>query len=863
LPWHERAARFGWKSTAAIPLHLRGKTIGALTIYDDVSDVFDEEVRRLFVEMEKTIGFALDHFENAAERKEAEELLRSSEERYRKLVDNLDAGVVMHGPDTSVITSNPRALELLGLSEDQMAGRRAVDPEWKFLHEDHAPFLLQEFPVSRIIAEKKAIKNLVLRIVRPMSKDIVWVSVNGVPVFDQQGDILQVVVSFVDITERKQAEEALQESEKRMRAITDSAQDAIVMMDPEGRICYWNAAAERIFGYTSEEALGGNLHALIAPARYHAAQNAAFPAFLKSGQGNAVGKTLEMEALHKDGSEMSVELSLSAIQVQGDWHAVGFIRDITERKAMELALASTRDRLLLATKAGGVGIWDWDIVNNSLLWDDQMYLQYGITQDQFGGAYEAWAAGVHPEDKMRGDAEIQMAFRGEKEFDTEFRVLWPDGTIRNIRALALVQRDASGKPLRMIGTNWDITEIARTEKELKIALERAEAGNRAKSEFLNVMSHELRTPLNGVLGFAQLLSDTLLDNEQKSFAKTISQSGEHLLAIVNDILDFASIDAGTLAIHWEPLVVAELVKSSEQAVIKSAMEKGISLQSIIEPNLPKEILGDDQRIRQILINLLGNAVKFTASGSVTLRVATLIEGGRQFLDFSVEDTGIGMLPETLGILFNPFKQADMRMNRTFGGAGLGLAISQRLAEAMDGKITVVSTVGKGSTFTFRLPIKKSAPYELNDISPNLRASGTESIAQERVLPGTGENRTAGPVLVVEDDKTNSMLAGKMLESLGYQVEFAADGAEALDAFVPGKYSAILMDIQMPVMNGLEATGKIRELESGTRVPIIALTAKVMPGDRERCLAAGMDDFLSKPFKKDELAAKLACAAQIS
>jgi signal transduction histidine kinase/CheY-like chemotaxis protein len=531
------------------------------------------------------------------------------------------------------------------------------------------------------------------------------------------------------------------------------------------------------------------------------------------------------------------------MQVQGDWHAVGIIRDITERKAMELALASTRDRLLLATKAGGVGIWDWDIVNNSLLWDDQMYLQYGITRDQFGGAYEAWAAGVHPEDKMRADAEIQMAFRGEKEFDTEFRVLWPDGTIRNIRALALVQRDASGKPLRMIGTNWDITEIARTEKELKTALERAEESAAAKSEFLSIMSHELRTPLNGVLGFAELLADTPLAEEQKSFVETISSSGEHLLSIVNDILDFSSIEKGAMAIQVEPFAFAGLVKSSEQAVRKSAMDKGLAFRSVIEPGVPEQIPGDERRIRQILINLLGNAVKFTSQGSVTLRVATVKMDGRQILDFSVEDTGIGMSPETMGLLFNPFTQADMKRNRTFGGTGLGLAISKRLAEVMGGTLTVTSTPGKGSTFTFRLPLETSLPSS----APAASALGD--------LDSTLPSGTL--VLVVEDDRDCSVLAGKMLQSLGCRAEFAADGAEAVKAFVPGKFSAILMDMAMPVMDGLEATKKIREIEkTGSRVRIIALTANVMPGDIERCLAAGMDDFLSKPFKRAELAAKL-------
>jgi PAS domain S-box-containing protein len=379
------------------------------------------------------------------------------------------------------------------------------------------------------------------------------------------------------------------------------------------------------------------------------------------------------------------------------------LSDITQCKLMRDALESTVDRLRLATKAGGVGIWDWDIANNILVWDDQMYRLYGITHDQSGEAYETWREGLHPDDRQRGDEEVQMALRGEKDFNTEFRVLWPNGEIHHLRALAFVQRDAVGEPLHMIGTNWDITDQISTREALKIALRRAEASAAAKSEFLGVMSHELRTPLNGVLGFAEILADTPLNEEQKDCVRTIASSGEHLLAIVNDILDFSSIEHGTPAIHAAPLTIAELIESSEVAIRLGAAAKGIGFRCEVAPGVPKQILGDERRIRQILINLLGNAVKFTSAGSVVLRVIS--DPGGRFLEFSVEDTGIGMPPETMEILFDPFAQADMKLNRTFGGTGLGLAISMRLAEAMGGSISVESTPGKGSTFTFRLPLE--------------------------------------------------------------------------------------------------------------------------------------------------------------
>ncbi len=525
--------------------------------------------------------------------KREEELLRISEARYHELVDSLEAGVVVHAPDTSVLMSNPRALELLGLSEDQMTGRLAMHPEWKFLHEDHTPLLVEDYPVNRAIAEKKAIKDLCLGIVRPVSKDIAWVSVNATTILDPHGDIHEVIISFVEVTKRKQAEEDL-------------------------------------------------------------------------------------------------------------------------RRQIEIAE--------------------------------------------------------------------------------------------------------------------------------KLAV-KAEAAARAKSDFIAVMSQELRGPLNVILGFAALLSDRLTDAEQKEFVGRISHGGNDLLAIVEAILDFSRLESGDLELDSAPFVLAETLESACFFIRESAEQKGLEFRCETAPGVPRFVVGDASRVHKILAVLLDNAVKFTAEGAVTLRVAPGVEGGRPFLDFIVEDTGPGIPPETIGLLFKPFTQADSTITRPYKGIGLGLAISRRLAEAMGGSLAVASAVGKGSTFTFRLPL---------DVSATLPA-GVPADAAQPAAPAPA------PVLVVENDAANSLLARKLLAALGYQAEFAANGREALEAFVPGKFVAILMDVMMPVMDGLEAARKIREVEAsaGVRVPIIAATAAVMPGDREKCLDAGMDEFLAKPFTKEAFAAVLA------
>ena len=420
--------------------------------------------------------------------------------------------------------------------------------------------------------------------------------------------------------------------------------------------------------------------------------------------------------------------------------------------------------------------------------------------------------------------------------------------------------DEQGTAVHFIAIKEDITERKLLEANLHEALARAESAARAKSEFLAMMSHELRTPLNGVLGFADLLAETDLDHQQQDYAKTITSSGQHLLAVVNDILDFSSIENGRLKLDFAPVVISDLVESACLPIRKYIIDKGLDYRCETDPGVPKQIHGDAHRLRQILINLLGNAVKFTSSGSIVLRIAPAPAGGLKALDFSVVDSGPGIPPDALGLLFKPFSQVDSTLHRQFDGTGLGLAISQRIARAMGGMITVTSTLGKGSTFSFRLPI------EADFLPPVRTEGGSQPLTQDPPaggmpvpLPGDRLQQPAGGglVLVVEDDRTSSLLTGKILEALGYRTDFAWNGLEAFDAFVPGKYVAILMDMQMPVMDGIEATKKIREKESGLRIPIIALTANVMPGDLERCLAIGMDDFLSKPVKKADLAAKLA------
>ncbi len=518
---------------------------------------------------------------------------------------------------------------------------------------------------------------------------------------------------------------------------------------------------------------------------------------------------------------------------------------ITQRKQAEDKLAATLEFHKRLLNEAPVLIWRAG-TDAKCYWFNTTWLEFtGRTLEQEVG--DGWAEGVYAEDFDRCLQVYLEAFAERRSFDMDYRLRRPDGTYSWISDCGMPFHDSSGEFCGYIGYCFDISGRKSMEDELRASVDAANAATRAKTEFLSIMSHELRTPLSGVLGFSELLSYSPLNEDQHEYVRIIIESGEHLLSVVNDILDFSSMGKSALAIQVEPLKVADLIKASMDTIRKTADDKGLALRCEVADGIPEHIIGDGRRIRQILINLLGNAVKFTSSGAVVLRVATAFIRGRWFLDFRCEDTGIGIPPETISRLFEPFVQGELQTKRQFGGTGLGLAISGRIAKAMDGSITINSAPGIGSTFTFHLPL--DAPPPASPASPDTPVHGISAL----IAPA------AALVLIVDDDPPSSTVAGKMLQSLGYRVQFAASGLAALKAFEPGKFAAILMDLAMPMMDGLETAGKIRELEATTagRVAIIAFTANVMAGDRERCLAAGMDEYLSKPCKMSDLAARLA------
>ena len=692
------------------------------------------------------------------------------------------------------------------------------------------------------------------------------------------------------------------------------------------------------------------------------------------------------------------------------------------------------ERLALAARAGGVGIWDYDVVNNRLEWDEQMFRLYGITREQFGGAYEAWQAGVHPEDRQRGDAEIQLAFQAQKEFDIEFRVLWPDGTIRHIRGFASVERDATGQPLRMVGTNWDITAQKNAETELArlsliqhelirlatdfinvptprqdaaideslatigllIAADRAylfaydfaagvicnthewcgpgiapeianlravptallpdwvtahrrgeavhvpsvaalpaegflrqtlepqgvaslitlplmqgdaclgfvgfdavcqervwredevvllrvlaglyanfqtrraaerqadqlrenliqardaaQAGALAKSLFLANMSHEIRTPLNAILGNAQIMESECRECVARVRLSAITRSGDHLLELLTDLLELVRNDAGTVTLAAADFDFHQVLEDVRLIFARHPDTGGLAFEPSIGPDVPRFICADQGKLRQILVNLVGNAVKFTASGQVRMAATVLPGGGPDgvLVAVDVEDSGCGIAADELERIFDVFEQ--VQQGRKPGkGAGLGLPLSRRYARALGGDVTVSSRLGEGSCF--RLTFRARAASA--DAGEQLRRGSVHRLAAKE---------PPCHLLVVDDEPDNcSMLVG-MLTAVGFEVEAVTTAALALQRLgQTPRIAVVLMDKRLPEMDGYEAIEHLRRLPGGRDLAVLVVTASGLADEKQRALAAGADGYIAKPLRREQLLAAIGRAANV-
>ena len=661
-----------------------------------------------------------------------------------------------------------------------------------------------------------------------------------------------------DLTLRKQAEEVLLKAGALQRAIFNSANFSSIATDAKGVIQIFNVGAERMLGYTAAEVMNkitpadiSDPEEVIARAKTLSIELAApiTPGFealvFKASRG--IEDIYELTYIRKDGSRFPAVVSVTALRDAQD-AIIGYLligTDNTARKLVEAEQMKLDQRLrdqqfytrsliesnidaLMTTDPSGI-ITD---VNK------QMEALTGCTRDELIGApFKSYFT-----DPERAEAGIKLVLSQKKVTDYELTACARDGkqTVVSYNATTFYDR---GRTLQgVFAAARDVTERKRVEAELQQAKAMAETASQTKSEFLASMSHEIRTPLNAIIGIADLLAKTPLSLEQDKYVQIFRRAGDNLLNLINDILDLSKVEASQLELERTGFSLSDVLEKVREMVAVRAKEKGLDLVCEVAPNVPNDLVGDPTRLRQVLLNLLGNAIKFTESGEVALRVTPDADSSLPgVLQFTISDTGIGIPGEKLGAVFERFTQADSSTTRRYGGSGLGLTISKRLVELMGGCIRVESGVGKGSVFSFTVPLEIRA-------GPARRAILPVGTGPEPALP-------ALQILLVEDSPDNRTITVAYLKDTPYRVEIAENGAIAYTKFTAGHFDLVLMDRQMPVMDGLTATRAIREWERANQrlpTPIVALTASALKGDREQCMAAGCTAYLTKPIKQEVL-----------
>jgi len=517
-------------------------------------------------------------------------------------------------------------------------------------------------------------------------------------------------------------------------------------------------------------------------------------------------------------------------------------------REVERKLRESEQRFRVLVESTAQAVWETN-ADGRVVEESPTWLEY-TGQEEGESLGDGWLEAFHPDDREEMRQQWRSAVETQRVLDAEYRLRGPSDTWRwtHVRA-APIRKSAGGNVTKWVGMNSDITRRKTAEALLEQARDRAEAANKVRGEFLANMSHEIRTPMTAILGYADILSNHLSDPDDLECVETIRSNGRFLLEIINDILDISKIDAGRIQLQKEEVSTAQLIGDVLQLMQIRAQEKQLSLKAEFETDIPTTIETDPVRLRQVLLNLLGNAIKFTTNGEVRL-VARFVPESAQ-MEFDVVDTGIGISPPDIDRLFEPFIQFDSSSTRTAVGTGLGLTISRRLVSTLGGKFTVRSHPGEGSTFTFSIDCGTHGP--LRKLHP-----GSEIVSTTKPFTG-GEIQLAGRVLLVDDRREVRYLAEHFIVDAGGTVITANSGEEALATLAEEPdgepdVNVVLMDVQMPVMDGLEATRRLRQ--QGFDRPIIALTASAMQEDRERCLAAGYDDFLSKPIDREILIEKL-------
>ncbi|MGD1071863.1 MAG: PAS domain S-box protein [Bryobacteraceae bacterium] len=792
------------------------------------------------------------HVEDITERRLATEALRESEERFRLIADSCPSMMWVTDAEGGNRFINRAYREFCGVTIDELK-----EGKWRLLlHPDDAPAYTGEF--ERAIREHTSFRGETR--VRRADGEWRWFGSHAEPRLSPEGAFLGHVCLSSDITERRQADQAILEAHEFAQSTIDALSSHICVLDERGAIIAVNQAWKN---FAAANGSADSAAGLCERANYltvcdgstgpDSAEAADLAAGIRAVLDGSRARYSTEYPCHSPTEQRWFIARVTRFFGNGLPRILVEHINITERRRAEQNLRHSEEKFRQLAENVREVFFVMSPAGADTIYISPAYEEvWGRT---LASAYQSpmsWQDAIHPDDLETVRLSAARQLDGEL-VESEFRIRTPAGVEKWIRSRTSPIHDRDGQLIRVVGIAEEITQQKRYEAELIRAREGADAANRAKSRFLANMSHEIRTPMNGVLGMIQLLLRTDLTAEQQRFAEVAQNSGRSLLSLIDAILDLSKIEAHKVVLENMSFDLRVAVEDIVQLLRVQASAKGLDLRARVAPEIPALVSGDPHRLRQIVTNLTANAIKFTDRGSVTIEVsvddAVRLEGGTEgaaTVRFAITDTGIGIAPDQVGGLFSPFVQADASTTRRYGGTGLGLSICKQLAGLMGGAIGVESREGHGSTFWFTAILGLPS------------ATGQPQPAEPDWLRRApyGQTPNGKRVLVVDDNAVNRTVALAQLGKLGFEASAVSNGADAVDAVESGKFDLVLMDCEMPVMDGFEATRRIRA-SSHPDIPIIAVTADAMADDRERCLRAGMSDYLAKPVGMGLLESALA------